>query len=232
MLKIVIPCAGLGRRFLETGIQTPKPLIDVDGKPMVWRVIESLRPRKDYQFVFIVQEAHCQSHNIDFVLKRIEPNCEVVVIDKLTEGSGITILAAAHLFYNDEVIISVCDMISKIDMDDFLKEARKKDGMMVTFETNETHFCFTEIDKDGNFVRCKEKEPISTHAQSGVWYFKNGAKMLSALTEGISLNERTNNEFYSTIAYNHLKSKNIGIYNAEVIPLGTPKELDAYLCNK
>lgn len=34
--------AGKGRRFLKDGYKTPKPFIDVAGKPMVARVIENL----------------------------------------------------------------------------------------------------------------------------------------------------------------------------------------------
>lgn len=231
MLKIVIPCAGLGSRFRDEGYDSPKPLIDVGGKPMIQVVVDSMRPKRhDYQFVFIVQKSHCESHQIDKKLKEIEPSCEVVVINGTTEGSGITVLAAAHLLYKDEVIVSVCDMKSDFDIDDFIDKTKDRDGMMVTFETEVPHFCFTLLDEYGWFVKCLEKTPISTHAHAGVWYFSNGARMLSALTEGITLGEKVNNEYYSTIAYNHL-GKNIGIYNAKTIPLGTPKELKEYLGN-
>lgn len=232
MVRILVPCAGLGSRFRDEGYNSPKPLIDVNGKPMIEVVINSLRPKRhDYQFIFIVQKSHCDDYKIDKILKEIEPDSKIVVIDGITEGSGITVLSASHLIYKDEVIVSVCDMLSEIDIDDFIDKSQEKDGMMVTFETQTPHFCFTLLDEYGKFVKCQEKSHISTHANAGIWYFKNGSQMLSALTKGIYLDNRTNNEFYSTIAYNYLESKNIGIYNAEVSPLGTPSELKGYCDN-
>tara|TARA_Y100000310_G_scaffold175397_1_gene175448 strand:- start:154 stop:297 length:144 start_codon:yes stop_codon:yes gene_type:complete len=41
-MNILIPMAGAGSRFQEQGYDLPKPLIDVCGKPMIERVIESL----------------------------------------------------------------------------------------------------------------------------------------------------------------------------------------------
>jgi len=227
-LKIVIPCAGKGQRFADAGYEVLKPLIDVNGRLMVDRVIDSLRPKRhDYQFIFIVLKEHCLRYGIDEILKRIEPNSQIVVIDKYTEGSGITLLSASHLIYNDEVIVSVCDTQSLLDIDDFIDKTQGKDGLIATFETEQSHFCFVELNDKG-FVRCKEKEHISSHASTGIWYFDSGAKLISALCEGIYANDRVNNEFFSTIAYNYLKSTNIGIYDTKVISMGTPKELEEY----
>lgn len=229
MIKIIIPMAGLGQRFKDAGYSNWKPLIKVNGEIMIKTVVESLRPKKhNYEFIFIVRKDCCENYLIDKILKEIEPNCKIVKIEEKTEGSGITLLSAGHLIYNDEIIVSVCDTKSIIDIDDFIDRAKGKDGLIATFETNLSHFCFVELNKDG-FVRCKEKERISTHASTGIWYFANGAKMLAALCKGIYHNDRVNNEFYSTIAYNYLESKNIDIYNTKIISMGTPEELNEYI---
>jgi len=39
MINIVIPMAGRGQRFVESGYDKPKPMIDVVGVPMIKRVI-------------------------------------------------------------------------------------------------------------------------------------------------------------------------------------------------
>jgi choline kinase len=41
-MNILIPMAGLGSRFLTKGFKIPKPLIDVNGKVMIIRAIQSL----------------------------------------------------------------------------------------------------------------------------------------------------------------------------------------------
>ena len=42
MINVVIPMAGKGQRFLDKGIKTPKPLIQVNSKPFISHVIDSV----------------------------------------------------------------------------------------------------------------------------------------------------------------------------------------------
>jgi len=46
----LIPMAGEGSRFAKEGYQFPKPLIDVNGKPMIQRVVENLDFDAEYIF--------------------------------------------------------------------------------------------------------------------------------------------------------------------------------------
>ena len=48
--NIVIPMAGLGTRFEEKGYKNKKPFIDVNGKPMIQRVIENLKMEFDPKY--------------------------------------------------------------------------------------------------------------------------------------------------------------------------------------
>ena len=41
-MNIVIPMGGKGLRFKDSGISIPKPLIEVDGVPMIRKVIENI----------------------------------------------------------------------------------------------------------------------------------------------------------------------------------------------
>ena len=50
-MKILIPMAGEGSRFLKEGYAFPKPLIDVDGKPMIQTVVENLQFDAEYILV-------------------------------------------------------------------------------------------------------------------------------------------------------------------------------------
>ena len=40
-MNVLIPMAGAGKRFFDAGYVFPKPLIEVDNKPMIQWVIES-----------------------------------------------------------------------------------------------------------------------------------------------------------------------------------------------
>ena len=55
-LNVLIPMAGSGSRFRDAGFTFPKPLIEVEGKPMIQVVVENLG--LDANFIFIVQKEH------------------------------------------------------------------------------------------------------------------------------------------------------------------------------
>jgi HAD superfamily hydrolase (TIGR01509 family) len=70
-MNVVIPMAGNGSRFQQAGYTFPKPLIEVNGKPMIQVVIENLAV--DANFIFIVQKEHRQKYNLDSMLPLISP---------------------------------------------------------------------------------------------------------------------------------------------------------------
>ena len=59
----LIPVAGEGQRFIDAGYVTPKPLIDINGLPMVVQAAKSL-PQAD-QWIFICRSSHITDYNID-----------------------------------------------------------------------------------------------------------------------------------------------------------------------
>jgi NDP-sugar pyrophosphorylase family protein len=50
-MQIVIPMSGFGERFRKAGYDVPKPLIEIDGKPIIAHVIDMF-PGED-NFIFI-----------------------------------------------------------------------------------------------------------------------------------------------------------------------------------
>ena len=50
--------SGFGERFRKAGYDVPKPLIEVDGKPVIQHVVEMFPGEKD--IVFICNKDHLQ----------------------------------------------------------------------------------------------------------------------------------------------------------------------------
>ena len=93
-MKILIPMAGEGSRFAKEGYTFPKPLIEVDGKPMIQAVVENLDFDADY--VFLVRKEHLEKYTgLRETLNRITNNRTTIVeVDSLTEGAACTTLLA------------------------------------------------------------------------------------------------------------------------------------------
>ncbi|MFL5731067.1 MAG: hypothetical protein ACJ75J_16385, partial [Cytophagaceae bacterium] len=105
---VLIPMAGEGSRFVSEGYTTPKPLIEVDGKPMIVRAVEDL-PAADKYF-FICRDFHISNYGIDKNLRAYFKNCEVIGLDHLTEGQACTCLLAKNLLDpEEELVIGACD---------------------------------------------------------------------------------------------------------------------------
>ena len=103
-MNVLIPMAGAGSRFEQAGYTFPKPLIDVDGKPMIQVVTDNLNI--DAKYIFIVQKEHYEKYNLKHLLGLItNDNCEIVQVDGLTEGAACTTLLAKEFIDNDEPLV-------------------------------------------------------------------------------------------------------------------------------
>ena len=65
-MNVLIPMAGRGSRFASQGYTFPKPLIEVNGKPMIQVVTENLNIKANY--TFIVQKEHYEQYNLNYLL--------------------------------------------------------------------------------------------------------------------------------------------------------------------
>jgi choline kinase len=55
-VQLVIPAAGAGNRFREVGVSTPKPLIELDGLPMLLWVLANFQLEENDRVVIVSQE--------------------------------------------------------------------------------------------------------------------------------------------------------------------------------
>ena len=233
-MNVVIPRAGRGKRFEETGYSFPKPLIDVNGKPMIQIIIENLNFTAKH--IFICQEDHIQKFAIHDLMNLLKPNSEIISINKITQGAAETVLLAKDLINNDdELIIANSDQWIDWNNQHFLSFMRKKeaDGGIVTFISTHPKWSYVRVnEKDGLVEEVAEKRPISNIATVGIYYYKHGKNFVEAAEQMIKKNIRTNNEFYVAPVFNEMiaAGKKIHIYPiAEMRGLGTPEDLHQFL---
>ena len=232
-LNIIIPMAGAGSRFKEAGYIFPKPLIEIDNKPMIQWVIESLK--LDGNFIFIVQKEHQEKYNINSVLKILKPNCQIIELDHITEGAACTtLLAKKFINSNNPLIIANSDQYISWDsiksMYNF--NSKKVDGSILTFEAIHPKWSYAKVDKNNLVTEVAEKKVISKNATVGVYFWKRGGDYVKYAEQMIKKNIRVNNEFYVCPVFNEaiLDKKKIIIDPVEEMHgLGTPDDLNNFL---
>ena len=234
-LNVIIPMAGAGSRFEQAGYTFPKPLIDVEGKPMIQVVVENLNMVAN--FIFIVQKSHRIKYNLDTLLNIIAPNCKIIEVDGLTEGAACTALLAKDLINNDNpLFFANSDQFVSWDSNEFMYKMQETDcdGGIVTFESIHPKWSFAKVNEFGLVTEVAEKNPISNMATVGFYYWKHGSDFVKYAEQMIEKNIRVNNEFYVCPVFNQAIEGGKSIRTFEVNKmwgLGTPEDLKYFIEN-
>ena len=233
--NIVIPMAGRGSRFTEQGYTDSKPFIDVNGKPMIQRVIENLGIEfdKNYMFVLVCLQEDFDKYDFHQFKDIIgHDSYDVVILDDVTEGAAQTILQAKDLINDDTPLLTLnTDQMIEYDTD-MWKSFERFDGGIPCFWGDSEDWSYAKILDNGYVQEVAEKKVISNNATAGYYYWKKGSDFVKYAEQMIEQNSRTNGEFYVAPVYNWAirDGKKIGIGMVdEIYELGTPEYLEEYL---
>jgi NDP-sugar pyrophosphorylase family protein len=224
--------AGNGSRFPKEKY-LPKPLIDVHGKPMICRALESLNLDGTYHFVIRLDE---YTEVVKDLISNYVNSCTFIEVDKTTEGPACSALLFEDQIDNDEeLVIANCDQIMEWNSYLFLLNARQFDGCVVTYYSTTDKNSYIRIDKQGLGLELREKVVISNIGLNGIHYWKHGTYFVNSSKKMIVANDRApNGEFYIAPTYNYMinAGQQVGIYhipNEQHHAVGTPEDLDIYL---
>ena len=237
-MKIVIPMAGEGSRFAKEGYTFPKPLIDVNGKPMIQRVVENLD--FDAEYIFLVRKEHLEKYSgLKSTLNRItNGRFKIVEVDGLTEGAACTaLLAKDHINNDDDLLIANSDQIIEYCPENFqyIKNFSTVDAIVFCFHAVHPKWSFVKTNSRGVITEVAEKNPISDIATCGIYWYRKGSDFVKAAEQMINKNIRVNNEFYIAPVYNELISDGktlIPFFVDKMHGIGTPEDLNAYVNGK
>jgi bifunctional N-acetylglucosamine-1-phosphate-uridyltransferase/glucosamine-1-phosphate-acetyltransferase GlmU-like protein len=208
---LILPMAGAGSRFFNEGYNTPKPLLDVEGLPMVIKAVECL-PQKNNK-IFICQNEHLRNYPVKETILNYFPNSNIIDIDYITNGQACTCeIAFKHkeALINPEypVLISACDNGVYYDCEKYqnILNDENVDIIIWSFSNNSTSklyphmYAWLDVDDNDNIKRVSIKKPFkdceNKYAIIGTMLFKK-AKYFKQGLDLIYKNElRTNGEFY------------------------------------
>jgi HAD superfamily hydrolase (TIGR01509 family) len=234
-LNVLIPMAGAGSRFVQAGYTFPKPLIEVNGKPMIQVVVENLNIEANY--IFIVQKEHYEKYNLKYLLNLIAPDCKIVQVDGITEGAACTTLLAKEFIDNDQpLVMANSDQFIEWDSNNVLYSfsADGIDGGILSFKATHPKWSYAKLDENGFVSEVAEKKPISDNATVGVYFWKNGSDYVKYAEQMIEKNIRVNNEFYVCPVFNEAiqGGKKVRIKEVKGMwGIGTPEDLNYFVEN-
>lgn len=238
MLKLIMPMAGMGSRFEDAGYTTSKPMIDVNGIPMFVHAERCIGLGFDERIFIVRKEQQLKESILEWY-----PDAIVHELDGLTEGTACTILSVQeYISPYDSVFVSNCDQHTEWEDIETVRSAvfdKTVDGLISVFACPEKDpkWSYAEIDGALNFntasiTRVAEKDPISQWATTGWYYWRRWGVFKESAEAMIAADDRVNNEFYTCPVFNYSIKTNkriIPMAVSNMIGLGTPEELEAYL---
>tara|TARA_Y100001935_G_C17311342_1_gene516578 strand:- start:2272 stop:3939 length:1668 start_codon:yes stop_codon:yes gene_type:complete len=243
-MQIIIPMSGFGERFRKVGYEVPKPLIEVEGRPIISHVIDMFPGEKN--FIFICNEDHLKNPKFKMAetLTHYAPHSKILSIKSHKLGPVHAVLQAKkHIKLDKEVIVNYCDFTCYWNWDNFKNFVIKKnfDGCIPSYKgfhphsLGNTNYAYLK-ERKGRVYDIQEKKPYTNnrmeeYASSGTYYFKNGKILLDSLEYCIEEKLKTGSEYYISLAYKYLfeKKLKVGVYSLQhFMQWGTPEDLNEY----
>lgn len=226
---VVVPMAGRGSRYANKGYTTPKPLIEVAGKPMLWHALDSIESLEFSKIVFVALREHEEEFGFSNQLKeRYGQKMELVLLEDVTEGQLCTVLEADEFINDDEdVIIIASDTYIKSDIGKHIaNKTEMVKGIISVANLPGDRWSFAKTNDSGQVVEVAEKRRISENASTGIYYFSTGRDLKELGHKMINNDERELNEFYVIPLYQRMINAGMDIRISqadEMWDMGTPE---------
>lgn len=258
-LQIIVPMAGRGQRFVDAGFTFPKPLIEIgpQAKPMIQVVVENLGLRG--RWWFFCQEEHVKRYSLASLLRLVVSHyggVEIVTTPQVTGGQADSIRlvleemakrgdkAASDSRYQPEVVdidspVIVANSDQYLDgwhpgnFSEFIAR-HDPEAAVLTFHGTHPKWSFVEVEPEGNRVlRAAEKDPISTRAICGIFYFRT-VGVLSRAIDAMMADpcNRVRGEWYLAPALNQIVEGQRPVIEFPIpsmLGLGTPEDYHRFV---
>lgn len=181
--------AGLGQRFVNSGFGVGKPLIPVAGVPMYAWAVESLPLEAARSLVFVTL-ASMPGHDAlcaDIAERYARYSARIVTLPHPTGGQSETVLRGLEGVATDGPLLIHNADTAFATGHDWLHAwcDLEVDGGWLVFESSHPRWSFIRLDPSGRADRVTEKDPISTLASTGTYFFRSGTAFVGLAEAGV-----------------------------------------------
>jgi len=179
-MNLVICMAGRNTRFHDVGIDVPKYLLPLSGRPVIEMIIQNLIASNSFANVYLV--AHQRDiffrEELQTSLLNLEINPENLLYIGETKGQADTAnesLSILNLNLNEPIVFHNADTILlRRDTAALRKSLKMGHGSIDVFQADSPSYSYVDI-QDGRILEIVEKRVISNWATSGLYGFPTGA---------------------------------------------------------
>ena len=243
----IIPMAGKGKRFSDKGYKEPKPLINVQNKPIIYYVLKSFPSSTLYSMLI----NSSINKNLSS-LKNFLPIKDIIFdnVNNITSGQATSTKIAldnvlkykkSKKFNKMPIHVSSCDGLVIFEKE-ILKKTLEVDADLIIWtakanfsaKLNPEMYGWVKISKENTITKAFVKEMPSNGVNNiiiGSFTFKNSEIFYFLYNEMVKKDIRVNNEYYLDSMINIAIDNNLKCipFNVDYfVSLGTPDELETF----
>jgi glucose-1-phosphate thymidylyltransferase len=203
-MKVIIPLAGKGTRLRPHTHVTPKPMLEVAGKPVMAYILDDLVKLGGVdQIIYIT--GHLKERVEEYVKR--EYSFPSVFVEQVVQNGTASAVELARPYVDEPMLIIFVDTIFDADLS--VINSTDADGIIWVKEVEDyQRFGVVVTDADGNMTRIVEKPstPISKRANIGLYYIRNW-KLLYEGIDYVMQQPPNKGEYYLTDAFQYMIDK-------------------------
>ena len=235
-IKIIIPMAGIGKRFAPLTNQRPKPLLRLTDRRLLDHVLDlfqSLEEIYRLEYVFIIGHL---GEQIQEYMQLTHPEKKISYYEqKQLAGQSHAVYLAKDTI-SGPVLLTYCDTITKTDFS--VLKSDPMDGIVWVHEVDDPRRHGVAVMDSGDLVKKLVEKPNTMEhkwALTGLCYFPDGKKLIESIETQLERGTSINDEYYLADAINILLENGARIRAERALQwldAGTPEailETNAYL---
>ena len=185
MALVIIPLAGPELYTEKFGI---RPLFSVGSITLIEYVLATrpwmVRSDQSNQVVFVLRDDNSHLQILQSFIHKKFPFAKTVVLEGLTLGSSMSVLAGISMMqdFRGPIIVDLADIVFDMAIDpiEYFRFNDDVDGLIPFFYSTENKFSYIKL--DGKCVtKALEKQVISTNASVGVYFFRDACSYLRSM---------------------------------------------------
>lgn len=214
----------------------PVYLTEANGSPVIQSLIESCAQLSPAKIICMFAKGDVSKYHLRNMVSQMHETAIAYPVHQVTEGAACTALLASEMIDNDdELILLNANEILDTDLTKVIAKFRSevRDAGVVIFKSLHPRYSFVRLTSTDEVVEAAEKNPISSNAIAGMYWFKSGSMFVSAAKDMIRKDAKVNGKFFISPTLNELvlRHKNIGVFRVEPSQyraLKSPAQIQAF----